>query len=105
MPRGGAAAAAVPCGGGEAAFRPIRADLDDMAAPLELANRGLRQPAFHDQHAWTRGARPKRARKMLRVPGRSVNRFLQIHPGMDVAQKELRRPLVLLIASGRTPRE
>src|SRR4051794_6705978 len=40
---------------------------------------------------------------MLRVPGRRIDRFLQVHPRMDVAQEELCDPLVLLVASGRTP--
>ena len=42
---------------------------------------------------------------MLGVPGRRIDRFLQIHAGMDVAQEELRDPLVLLVAAGRTPGE
>jgi len=42
---------------------------------------------------------------MLGVPGRRIDRFLQVHPGVDVAQEELGDPLVLLIATGRAPGE
>ena len=42
---------------------------------------------------------------MLGVPGRRVDRLLQVHAGMDMAQEELRDPLVLLVAAGRAPGE
>src|SRR5262245_12527589 len=42
---------------------------------------------------------------MLRVPRGSIDCVLQVHLGMDVPQEELRRPLVLLITSGRAPRQ
>ena len=42
---------------------------------------------------------------MLGVPGRGVDRLLQIHAGVDVAQEKLRDPLVLLVAAGRAPGE
>ena len=42
---------------------------------------------------------------MLGVPGRRVDRLLQIHAGVHVAQEELRDPLVLLVAAGRAPGE
>src|SRR5262249_60581790 len=42
---------------------------------------------------------------MLGMPGWRVNRLLQVHPGMDVAQEELRGPLILLIATRRPPHE
>src|ERR1051325_2761974 len=101
----GFAAHAVLRGGGEAAFRPFRLDLDDVAAPRKLVA-GLLWPALLDlQHAGPRGARPERDREMLGMPGRRVDRLLEIHPGVDVAQKELRDPLVLLVAAGRAPGE
>src|SRR5262245_48269702 len=57
---GGAAAAPDLGGGGEAAFRPGLADLDEVAAPLELVARRLRHAAFHHHHARARGAGPER---------------------------------------------
>src|SRR5690242_2108048 len=42
---------------------------------------------------------------MLGVPGRRVDRLLHVHAAMHVAQKELRGPLILLVAAGRTPGE
>src|SRR5262252_2324791 len=102
---GGAAAAAVARGGGETPLAPIGVDLDDVAPAFELLHRRLRQPALHHQHAWPRGARPERDREMLGVPGRGVDRLLQVHAGMDVAHEQLRRPLILLVAAGRAPGE
>src|SRR5262245_42682311 len=40
---------------------------------------------------------------MLRVPGRRIDCFLQIHLAVNVSEKKLRRPLVLLVAAGRPP--
>src|SRR5689334_10206768 len=45
--------------GGEAAFRPVGADLDGVAAPGQRISRRLRQPAFDDKHARTCRARPE----------------------------------------------
>src|ERR1700730_17298033 len=101
----GAPAAADLRGGGQAAFRPVRTGLHDMAAALQLLDCRLRHPGLHHQHAGTRGARPERDREMLRMPRRRVDRFLQVQPGMNMPQKELRVPLILLIAARRTPRQ
>src|SRR5262249_22760149 len=97
---GGLAAAARAGGGGEAAFRPGRADLDHVSALLELFSRLRRDAAFHDQHAGPCGAWPERDREVLGVPGWRVDRLLEIEPSVDMAQEELRRPLVLLVAAG-----
>src|SRR6187401_3080469 len=42
---------------------------------------------------------------MLGVPGRRVDRFLKIHACVDVAQEELRNPLILLVSAGGAPGE
>jgi hypothetical protein len=34
------------------------------------------------------------------VPGRRVDRLLQIHPGAEVPEQEQQLPLVLLVATG-----
>src|SRR5215472_12487285 len=101
----GAAAAAVARGGGETPFAPVGVDLDDVTPAFELLHSRRRQAALDHQHTWPRGARPERDREMLGVPGRGVDRLLQIHAGMDVAHEQLRRPLVLLVAAGRAPGE
>src|SRR5262245_52188801 len=86
--RRGTTAAAIARGGGEPALRPSRAELDDVAAAGELvAGRG-RHAALDHQHAGARGARPERDREMLGVPGRRVDRLLQVEVGVDVAQEE-----------------
>src|SRR5690242_21373267 len=46
-----------------------------------------------------------RSWEMLGVPGRRVDRFLQVHAAVDVAQEHLQHPLVLLVAAGRAPGE
>ena len=40
---------------------------------------------------------------MLAVPGRRVDRLLQVHAAMDMAQEHLGDPLVLLVAARRAP--
>src|SRR5919197_3988260 len=102
---GGAAAPAFARRGGEAPLAPIGVNFDDMTAALQFLHGRLRQPAFDHQNAGPRGARPERDREMLGVPRGSVDRLLQIHPGMNVAHEQLRRPLILLVAAGRTPGE
>src|SRR5262245_29661549 len=102
---GGAAATARARGGGEASLAPIGVDLDDVAAALQFLHRRVRQPPLTHQDARPSGARPERAREMLRVPSWSVDRLLQIHVGMDVAHEQLGGPLILLVAAGRTPGE
>ena len=47
----------------------------------------------------------KSDREMFRVPCGRVDRFLHVHLAMNVPKEELRRPLVLLVAAGRAPRE
>src|SRR4029077_20868536 len=81
---GGAAAAADAGRRRETAFRPVGADLDLVAAALELVDGLWRHAAFDHQEAGMRGARPERAREMLGMPGRRVDRFLQIHAGVDM---------------------
>src|SRR6476619_5048243 len=81
---GGAAAAANFRSRSEAAFRPVGTDLDDMAAALEIIDRRLRHAVLDHQHAGARGARPERDREMLGVPGRRIDRFLEIEVAMDV---------------------
>src|SRR3954469_6122350 len=56
---GRTAAAAKLRGGGEAAFRPVGAGLDDMAAALQRIDGRLRHTVFEHQHARSRGARPE----------------------------------------------
>src|SRR5215207_4940186 len=102
---GGPEAAAIARGGGEASFRPVLADLDDVAAAPQFLDGGFRHPPLHDDDAGPRLARPERGREMLRVPGGRVDGLLQVVAGMDVAQEELRNPLVLLVAARRAPGE
>src|SRR5690349_11385976 len=99
------AALAVARGGGEPPFGPVRTDLDLVAALLQLILRRLRHAAFEHHDAGTRGARPERGEKVLGVPGWRIDRLLQVHLRVNVAQEELRDPLVLLIAARRAPGE
>src|SRR5436190_17227130 len=105
---GGFAADAVLGGGAEAALGPIRADFHLVAAAFQLLDGGLGQAAFHHQYAGSCSARPEGEREVLDVPGRRVDRLLQVHLRLGavlagVTQEELAAPLVLLIAAGRAP--
>src|SRR5947209_10458679 len=87
---GGAAALADAGGGGEAAFRPIGADLHHVSTAREFVAARLGDAVLDHEHAGTRGARPERDREMLGVPGRRVDGFLQVHLRMHMAHGELR---------------
>src|SRR5262245_28912144 len=105
---GGLAAHPVLGGGGEAAFRPVGANLHLVAAALQLLHGRCGQAAFYHQHAGAGGARPERQREVLDVPGRRVDGLLQVHLGggaaeAGVAKEELAAPLVLLVAAWGAP--
>src|SRR5579864_6035071 len=89
--------------GGQAAFRPVRPDFDNVSALSQIFDRGPRHAVFDHQHAGPRGTRPERSRKMFGMPGGGVDSLLQVQSGVDVAQEELRDPLILLVAAGRAP--
>src|SRR5215475_401486 len=99
----GAAAAARARGGGQTALRPIGADLDGVTSAGELVADSARYAVFDHEHSGPGRSRPERDREMLGVPRWRIDRFLQIEPGMDMAQEKLRDPLVLLVAAGRAP--
>ena len=87
-----------PCGArlpGEAALRrpsdqsgPTSTLWPRRSSSLMVA---LRQPALHHQHAGTRRARPERQREVLDVPGRRVDRLLQVHLGLGARLLAWRR--------------
>src|SRR4029078_9379811 len=66
---GGAPALAVLRRGGEAAFRPLRLDLDDVAALGQFVAGFFRHALLDLQDARSRGARPERDWEVLGVPG------------------------------------
>ena len=75
-------------GGGRRATAAVRRPSDQSGSTSTTWPRrrssfdGLaRQPALDHQHARARGARPERDREMLGVPGRRVDRLLQVHAG------------------------
>src|SRR3954453_2527443 len=99
---GAATAADLGCSR-EPALRPVGPDLNEMTAALERIAGPLRHAIFDHQHPGARGARPERDWEVLGMPCGRVNRFLQIHPGVNVPQEKLRGPLILLISARRTP--
>src|ERR1700761_3310395 len=74
-----------------------------MATALQRIDGGFRHAVFEHEYARPRGAWPERNREMLGMPRRRVDRFLQVHVGVDVPQEKLRGPLILLVTAGRTP--
>src|SRR3954452_1029968 len=50
-------------------------------------------------------ARVERAREVVRVDARRVDRLLQVQSAVDMPEEEVERPLVLLVAAGRAERE
>src|ERR1700730_6746408 len=72
---GTSAAADLRCGG-QAAFRPVGADLDEMPAASQRIDGRFRDTIFEHQHAWPRGAWPERDREMFGMTRRRVDRLL-----------------------------
>src|SRR3954470_15867345 len=66
------AALAVLRGGSQAAYRPVRADLNLVPALLEFVLRGLWHATLHHDHGRARGAGPEGREEVLCVPGRRV---------------------------------
>src|SRR5580700_3618103 len=95
MPRGLAAALRRRPSREAAVSRP-----SDHAGPTSTT-----WPRFSSSLRLSAGARPERDREVLGMPSRCIDRLLEIEPCVDVAQEELRRPLVLLVAAGRAPGE
>src|SRR5207248_3029767 len=79
--RGAPPLAILRCGG-EPSLGPFRLDLDDMPAACECVASLLRNALLDLEHAWSRCSRPERDREMLRVPGRRVDRLLEVHAGV-----------------------
>src|SRR5947209_3585549 len=75
---GGTAAHPDARGRCEAAFGPVGADFHDVPALAQVLDRRLGDAVLDHEHAGARGARPERDREMLGVPGRSIDRFLEI---------------------------
>ena len=107
MPRGLAAAlrhGSVAAGGGQAALGPVvvRSRPRGRAAQVPRPFRpGTRPSSTSTPGRAVRGQNEEG--KCSRVPGRRVDRLLQVHAAMDVAQEHLRDPLVLLVAARRAP--
>src|SRR3984957_9083140 len=64
--------------------RPGLAHLHAVAAPHQFLRGCPREPAFEIEVARVGGARIERARRVLGVALGAIDRFLQIHPVMDM---------------------
>src|SRR6185437_10212207 len=100
---GGLAPRILAARGGQAALGPVVVHLDFVAALAQFLDRLLGHPALQHQHARTGGARPEGGGEVLAMPGRRVDRLLQVHAAMDMAEEHLRDPLLLLVAARRAP--
>ena len=70
-----------------------------MTAFPQFGDGRIWHPVFNDKHAGSGITGPKGRGKMLGVPSWGVDRFLEIVGGMNVAEEELRDPLVLLVST------
>ena len=105
MPRGLAAATSTPSSllpyGAQPAEAPRIAFGDDVPAACQLVPYGGADAALDHQTTRLGGARVERRREAGGVPGRRVDRLLQVHPAAQVTQQEEQLPLVLLVATRR----
>ena len=89
----------------DAAERPIACDLDLVPALAELLYDLLAEARLDLDLQRLALARIERAREVIRVEARRVDRGLQVQPAIDVLQEEVQRPLILLVAAGRAERQ
>ena len=108
MCRGVAAALITPPKGRSRAQpteRPSVSHIEQMTAPRQLVKRFGLKSVFDRQHAGLGGARREGCGEMGAVEHWRVDGFLEIQSLMKMAQQEQERPLILLIAAGRTADE
>src|SRR4051794_34355227 len=103
--RAGADLPLLPLHGADAAERPRRRDPDVVAAVTQLVERALAETLLDDQRTLLDAARVERRDQVVGVPLGCVDRLLQVQPAVDVTEEDMERPLFLLIAAGRPPRE
>src|ERR1700730_7158379 len=87
------------------AFAPGWARLDLMAASAQFGADPLVDAILDPEHAracvmWIKGRREMCGRKSWRL-----DRLLHVHAEIDQVQKELQRPLILLVTAGRAEGE
>src|SRR3546814_16906897 len=75
-----------------------------MPAPTELLDGRGGQSPLDDDLAGARLPRKEAAGEVGRLPGRRVDRRLEVHAVLDVAQDEDDRPLALTLAARRADR-
>src|SRR5215210_3931824 len=81
--------------------RPRRGDDDVVAALTQLRDHLVAEPRLDLDLEGLALARVERAREVVRVEARRVDRRLQVEPAVDVLQEGVQRPLILLVAPGR----
>ena len=87
--------------GGDATERPGAGHLDVVPATTQLLDR-LGADAFLDRDVPRAAlARIEARRERLGVVVRRVDRGLEVEAVVDMAEEDLQRPLVLLVAPGR----
>src|SRR3954468_23648986 len=89
----------------DAAQRPVAGDLDVVPALAQLRRDVVAEPRLQLHLPGPALPRIERAGEMVRVEARRVDRLLQVQAAVDVPQKEVERPLVLLVAARRAERE
>src|SRR6266516_5699688 len=89
------------CDGGYAAEGPRARHLDVVSTAAQAVDR-LGIDAFLHRHvSWAALARVEARRERLGVVVRRVDRGLEVEAVVDVAEEDVQRPLVLLVAPGR----
>src|SRR5919204_2381174 len=91
--------------GGDAAERPRLDDLDVVAALAQVGNYLVAEARLELDLLGLAVARIERAREVVRVEARRVDRRLQVEPAVDVLQENVERPLVLLVAARSAERD
>src|SRR5438270_3709225 len=85
--------------------RPVVGDDDLVAARAQVVDLPTCEPALDLDLAWEGIARVERARKVVRVERRRIDRSLKVESEVHVVQEEDERPLILLVAARRSEGE
>jgi len=72
-----------------------------VAAPRQFGDGVPGQALLHGQSTGIGLARIERRREMVALEGRRIDRRLEVHAVVDMAQEEDQRPLVLPVAARR----
>src|SRR5712691_2791105 len=97
--------AILPLHGSDSTERPVRPDGDVVATTSQAVDHTVGEPAFELDRAAGKTARIEGRDQVIGVELRRVDCLLQVAGAVEVAEKDMDGPLLLLISAGGSPGE